>query len=366
MKKIRMITFHTPKNYGAILQAYALMNCLKGFSDDVSIIDYNTEHLRSVYPILPKVINLKSCIKHFLLLPHYREIKRKYAKFEEFVSKRLSLTKRYESVEELKEEKWDSDSIFFTGSDQVFNPNRIIDERKAFYLDFVPEHCKRIAYAASFGSEFIPNDKFNEIKNFLNRFDSISVREFSGKRFLDNLLGKNVPVVLDPVFLSGKSEWEQIANGYKTKFCNYLLYYRILGSKDSDTYAKKIAKEKKLNLVVITNGLNRFPFDNVLYDVGPAEFIDLIRNAKFVVTDAFHGVAFSVIFQKQFVFSDTHTTTNNRGMELLAELDIQSLCYCKSFRINSCIDYEHVCKKLSKKINSSLMYIESVLQSNKQ
>lgn len=122
--KIRMITFHTPKNYGAVLQAFSLMRYLKNFTDDVQIIDYNTPHLRSLYPLIDRPGSIKGVIKTCILLPTFPKKKNKFIRFDEFLKEKLELTERFETTAELYRHPWDAD-IFVTGSDQVFNPGRI-------------------------------------------------------------------------------------------------------------------------------------------------------------------------------------------------------------------------------------------------
>ena len=154
------------------------MSYLKNYSDDVKIIDYNTPALRAKYPLKPKSKSIKQLIYNLLMYSAYSQKKKKYEKFDAFVSNKLSLTKRYESLEDLISEPPEADAVF-TGSDQVFNPSRIEEERKVFYLYFLPSSTK-IAYAASFGVKSIPTDRQAEITHYLEKIDSISVRESSG------------------------------------------------------------------------------------------------------------------------------------------------------------------------------------------
>ena len=360
MIPIRMITFHTPKNYGAVLQAYGLLTCLRKYSDDVRVIDYNTPHLRGIYPVLPKPNSVKSLVKYCLMLPHFSAIASKYRKFEDFKNNHLHLTKRFESTEELYSEKWSSDIVFFTGSDQVFNPNRIKEERKAFYLDFVSDGCKRIAYAASLGVAEIPNEKKEEIISYLTKFQHISIREASGAQLISKLINCTVPVVLDPVFLCDKQTWESIIAPYHKEYKNYVLYYKVLSNHDSEFYARKIADEKHLKLIAVTQDMLKVKSDAVLYDVGPEELLGLIKNASFVVTDAFHGAALSIIMQKQFVFAD-RGRTNNRGLELLRSVGILENSYCEYYNEKTYVDYNAVEAELEKMVCKSKQYIENAL-----
>lgn len=356
--KIRLITFHTPKNYGAVLQAYSLMSYLKNYSDDVKIIDYNTPALRAKYPLKPKSKSIKQLIYNLLMYSAYSQKKKKYEKFDAFVSNKLSLTKRYESLTDLLTDPPQAD-VVFTGSDQVFNPSRIEEERRVFYLDFVPESKKKIAYAASFGTESIPEDKQDEIKGYLNRFDYISVRESSGIDIVKELSGKPAVEVLDPVFLNDKEFWGKTAVPYKEQFNNYLFYYRLMSSSESDAVAQRIAKEKNLKLVVMTESLIKWKADKVLRDVGPDEFLYLMKNADYIVTNSFHGVAFSLIFEKQFTYSDMNKWKNYRGRNLLKKLGIEQLSYGHNSISDRKLNYKEINERILDLKTESKKYISN-------
>ena len=358
--KIRMITFHTPKNYGAVLQAYSLMSHLKTLVEDVKIIDYNTPHLRQMYPLIRKPHSLRNLIATALMLPTIWEKKKKYDKFNAFLQENLNLTKRYESFAALQQENW-QDVVFATGSDQVFNPSRIEDEIKSFYLTFAPENHFKFSYAASFGVHEIPKDKKACIAEYLDKFHMLSVRENSGVSIVNQLTGVAATEVLDPVFLNEKAFWLSAAKPYPKQYENYLFYYRLMASPASDQAARDLANEKGLKLVVMTEGLLRFRADAVLRDVGPEEFLHLLAHADFVVTDSFHGVAFSIILEKQFVFSDVSSGTNERGLNLLEKAGICETAYAKTYSAANKIDYETVRKKIDIFKNTSKTYLESAV-----
>lgn len=364
--KIDMITFHTPKNYGAVLQAVSLMKTLEQYAEDVQVIDYNTPHLRSLYPVVSKPNGIKSFIKMFLMLPTYHNKKKKYCKFDAFVKENLNLTQRLESTDALYDFKWDAD-LFVTGSDQVFNPRRISDERKAFYLDFVPETAKRISYAGSFGCDDVPDEQREEISRYLNQMDSIAVREKTGVQIVKELTGRSAALVLDPVFLNDRDFWKQYESPYEKDFGKYLFYYRLMNDRKADQRIQKIAEDKNLKLVVMTDDLLRMKADYVLRDVGPREFLFLMSHADFIVTNAFHGVAFSLIYQKQFVFSDTSSLTNGRGRSVLEMLGIEETAYLPNYNGQEEINYDLVNIILRERIKESKMYLkENILYPNEQ
>lgn len=362
MKKIRLITFHTPRNYGAVLQAFSLMKYLENFSDDVKVIDYSTPHLRSLYPILPKFSGVRSFIKFVISIPYCSQKKNKYKKFDDFISENFALTKRFESTDELYKYEW-KDEIFVTGSDQVFNPRRIEDERRAFYLDFVPENLVKISYAASFGSSSIPDERNEEIKRYLSEFDFISVREASGQKIAEKLTGNTPELVLDPVFLHSMDFWEKYAVVPENAKGKYVLYYRLMPNREKDRLAEKIAEEKNMKLIVITDEIcGKLKNGTVLKNIGPQEFLGLYKNSGYVVTDSFHGIAFSIIFKKDFFFADINSATNGRGLNLIESAGIKDVVY-DNYSIKNEIDYIKVFERLEPMIVSSEKYLETVLKS---
>ena len=189
----------------------------------------------------------------------------------------------------------------------------------------------------------------------------ISVRENSGVGIVKDLTGQTASEVLDPVFLNDVNFWRKIVAPYKKKFKNYLFYYRLMNSAESDAAARKIAKEKKLKLVVMTDGFLKWHADNVLRDVGPKEFLYLMDNADYIVTDSFHGVAFSLVFEKQFYFCDTNPKTNGRGLDLLQKSGIVTNDYANIETADDRVNYIDIKHSLSDYIDSSKKFINNSL-----
>ena len=272
------------------------------------------------------------------------------------------MTDRYESTELLYTNPPVAD-IIFTGSDQVFNPNRIISERKAFFLDFVPNNTKRASYAASFGVSDIPTDKANEISGYLEKFDYISVRESHGVHLVESISNKKSVEVLDPVFLNTKEFWTSVAKPYKIKSLKYIFYYRLMGGKASDLAARELSKELKLPLVVMTQGILHIHADEILRDVGPEEFLYLMNNAEHIVTDSFHGVAFSLILEKQFTALPVLPEKMHRQNTILSKAGLLNHIYLKGdhMHLKNKIQYDLVNEKLRCEIEKSKQFIENVI-----
>lgn len=361
--KIRMITFHTPKNYGAVLQAFSLMSYLKTLSDDVKVIDFNTPHLKSIYPLVDKPHSLKQLAKCILDMRFLSKKKCKFQKFEEFVKTKLDLTERYESFEKLASNPPVAD-YYFTGSDQVFNPNRVLDEKKAFYLNFGNESIKRVSYAGSFGVKSIDTGRQEEIADLLEKINFISVRETSGVEIVKALIDRDVDEVLDPVFLNDGEFWSEQSQPYKQEFSNYLFYYRLMHSPVSDAAARRMAKEKGLKLIVMTDNSLKWKADKVLRDVGPKEFLYLMKKADYVATDSFHGAAFSLLFKKQFAFTDCNPKLAERALNLLEKAGAGEAAIINGNQGGVVVDYNAVDKKLASMISQSKCFIKNTFEKN--
>ncbi len=363
--ELKMITFHTPKNYGAVLQAYSLFQYFQSQGLDVELIDFNTKHLRSVYPLLQKPKSFKGLARLVLSLPSVGKKKRKYKKFEKFVESSFAKTKRFESFGELCAYPWKAGTVFSTGSDQVFNPGRIEEERKAFYLDFVPENCYKFSYAASFGVSVVKQEVEKETKEYLEKFNKIAVREKSGVEIVNRLIGKTPTEVLDPVFLHEKEFWKSVGADEKKIGEPYLLYYRLMKSDRSDRLAVETAQKLGKKLVVITDDSARiFKNAKVLKDVGPKEFLALYSGADYVVTNSFHGVAFSVIFEKQFAYVD-FSEKNERGLNLIEKLQVSDNVLPDAEGFGTAIDFAKVRQILDGYKKEAYDYIEDALREAK-
>lgn len=364
--KIRIMTFHTPKNYGAVLQAYALQTYLKSICDDVKVIDYNTPALKKAYPLINKPSSIKEAILSIISILHLPRIIKKYGGFESFLKQYFDLTERYTSTEKLYCNPPDCD-ILITGSDQVFNTNRRMEERKAFYLDFGREGTKVVSYAASFGISNISRDNQHEILSYLNKFDSLSVREASGVGIIKTLSGKDAIEVLDPVFLLDNKMWLTVCEEYKSIPKKYLLYYRLLNTINGDRIAEEIAKKLGLEIVVITDSVQKKVNSRyILRDVGPDQFLGLYANSSFVVTNSFHGTAFSIIFKKQFFNCDENKGTQDRPANLLKKLGLEDRMQPTSVDelLSEKIDYEKVYERLKDYIVRSKDFLKTVTGNN--
>ena len=322
--RIKTITCHDVYNHGASLQAYALQRYLTEQGHDVAIIDYKPWYLSNHYNF--RAINnpkydhfLVRSLYHLAKLPgRLLSLNRKNA-FDQFRIERLRLTpKRYADNDELKADCPEAD-VYIAGSDQIWNTLFENGKDPAFYLDFVSDGKKKISYAASFATEKIMEGYEDFVKEKIENLDYISVREQQGVELLHGLGIKNTVQVCDPVFLLSQQQWDDIA--VMTYSEKYLLVYDTERSEMLEDISTALAKQ--LNLKTYSAGSFPLRYANRnFHQSGPVEFVSLIKNAEYVISNSFHGTAFSVIYQKNMCVVNRSEAINSRMLSLLESLGI--------------------------------------------
>ena len=240
-------------------------------------------------------------------------------------------------------------------------------------MDFVDENKKKIAYAPSFGVK--QNDypyQNNKLKNLLNRFDYISVREEDGKYIIKKLINKSVKIVLDPTLLLEKKQWNEFVKVDMNK-TKYILCYFLGEQKYYWKYVKKLQKETGLEIRIIPIQPEAyFKKGTIESEVGPMEFLDLMANAEIICTDSFHGMVFSIIFEKKFSvlkrFKDNdRKSQNSRICNLLKLIDLEEFFIDENFEETKFIvnNYEDINNILAEKRNESKTYILDAINGRK-
>lgn len=319
--KIGIITIHFPYNYGAMLQAHALQKYLFSVGYKNEIIDFRPYSMDNVYHI-----RFEKIIHHPITF--FKELiskivgrRRKFNGFNKFLENDLTLSNKTFSNINLHN-KIDYDCII-SGSDQIWNPGitRGCDE---YLLSFVPNSVRKIAYASSFGVDQISNETENHYKKFLSKFDYLSSREHEGVSILNKITGKTAIKVCDPVFLLNKDYWIKMMSKVENVDYDFLLLYSLENNDQLNLNAKKIADEFNLKIISIHPFGKKNEYSDINLDnVGPKEFLWLINNAKYVCSNSFHGISFSIIFGKKFV-PFIHSQTGSRVKNLISQFEINS------------------------------------------
>lgn len=367
--KIKTITCHNVYNYGASLQAYALMKYLQNLGHDVEIIDYRPDYLSQRYNLF--AISPRVQKKYLLLVPYlavmiplrmFKYYGRK-KKFNQFTNQCLSLTKvRFFCNKDLKMNPPLAD-VFIAGSDQIWNTSYPNGKDPAFYLDFAFSESVKASYAASFSISTI-QDKYKEfVKEKISKIDYVSVREKTGLNILSDLGIDNAVQVLDPVFLLSKNEWSKLIP-QRTIKKDYILIYDFESNPLLKDLAVKLANENKMEIVSVTDGVKYDYVDRSINNAGPLEFLSLIQNSSCFISNSFHGTAFSVLFEKQFyVLGRMKQKVNSRMQDFISSLDLSGryVVDLQSLEPNV-IDYEKVNKLLGKQIDFSRGFLKSILK----
>lgn len=328
MGKIGILTYHTGYNYGASLQAYALETTIKKMGIPVEIINFDTDRFVASREMFSRKIERpKEVIKIISRIPFFSPLKKRQELFDDFSNKTLMVSPRYTTEKEVIEHIDNYDCVI-CGSDQIWNisgqdPQA---ENMLYFLNFEKKQ-KRISYAASFGTK-VEKSTFREQEYlpWLKQFDYISVRETNAKEYLASR-GIESVVTLDPTLLLDKEDYDLICS---ERLINHP-YILMFGWKTNDDLIKVSKKASKYyglpvyNIVPPPRGM--FKGIKRKLDVGPKEFLSMVKNAEFVVTNSFHGTAFSTTYEKPFV-SIVSGKPDERMKSMLDQLGLgKRLCY---------------------------------------
>lgn len=304
--KIDVITLHRVRNYGSSLQTLATQMFLLELGCEPEIIDYYPERYSSL-GLLKRLKNKSDVLKknpillfiaRVLMLPSYYK---KHCVFDKFLNKYIKLTQQtYYSEEELINNLPVADG-YCTGSDQVWNShwNEGID--RPFYFSFLPDSAYRFSYASSIGDTKLTSMEKNEIVSLLKKYKHISVRENTGVEILHDVGIENVEQVLDPTLLFAAEDWTPyVSERYKNQ--KFIVTYNLHHDKRIDEYASELSNKYGLKVLNISyNWHDVIRPGRLVWCPTIEEYLGLIRDATYVVTDSFHATAFSLIFGTKFI-----------------------------------------------------------------
>lgn len=369
--KIGLLTFFRPINYGAVLQACALNSIvLPKLGGNCELIDYRLPRIEYYRKILNvnEIVQSQNGInrKLYLLLANIYLLPKKYSrirKFDDFIQENLQVSpEKYYSFADLAEGCQQYD-CYIVGSDLVWNPEMTGGVNPAYYFQFV-NGKKKISYAASIGTTNITESELTEIVNNIQSFDFISVRERQTALQLQSLSQKQIEHVLDPTLLTDKTDWESYtAKTMKYKKNTYIFAFMLEQSELLINAVNMKAKDEGLDIVTFGTR-KRFDSRNVI-DIswgGPDEFLEVMKNAKYVFTNSFHGCAFSLIFEKEF-YCIPHTTRGVRMIDLMNGLDLSDhiLSGENVFAVKNKINYSKVEPLLKHMKEQSMQFLRMSL-----
>lgn len=316
--KIGTLTFHRARNFGAILQTYALVKKLNDLGADAEVIDYRPSFNETRFQ-KPKLQDYLSLREIYSLIFRNSFQRYNHKGFENFIEDYIPLSsKTPKSKDELIDVIQNYD-VIISGSDQVWNPSCT----KGDLSYFLPFHKKnsqiKAAYAPSIGRTSFSASEENEIVPLISDFDYLSVRETQGNELLRNLGFDNCSTVLDPTLLLTRDEWEYITDFSCVPRERYLLIYVMYEDMDLLNFAKQYAKNHGLKIAYISQRLfHRLSGASYFDKITPTQWVGLFLNAHTIVTNSFHGTAFGLNFSKNlFVKRIPNSKANSRLEDIL-------------------------------------------------
>lgn len=372
--KIGILTFHNSENYGASLQCFALQKILRDLVEDCNVINFKKEKVfvkenRGLF----KYISLPKMARVCYGIFYQKELKIKQKRFKDFTSQYLTLSsEEYVREENISDAVHEYDGIVF-GSDQIWNLDPRVYDRSHIYFGDFNYVGKKIAYGASFGDNIeIVNLNREYVLNQVGTFDAVSVRETNAQIFLQNN-GIKSELVLDPTLLLKKNDWDIISGDAPVIEGDYILYYSVNCRPYSWKVAKKLSELTGLKVINLVEHPKIVPagFDS-FYKGGPIEFLNIIKNARYVVTNSFHGTVFSIIFEKTFIpvfaVEENKIVVEERKYTLLKGVGLEWMMHTEEMELDleriSNIDYNAVKKKLDEMIKNSKAYLKENLENS--
>lgn len=365
MKKIGIITFHNSYNCGSMLESYAMQTIIEKQNIQAEIVNFSSDGQKELYSVWFKNNSIKNIIKNIILIPVHKRLINNNNKYEEFKNKNFKLSKQYNSGDKIDEKDYD---IVIAGSDQIWNIT-IKDADDVYFLNWV-KNARKVAYSPSFGAKKISDYTTNieKYQNYLTEFDALSIRENNGKKWLKELINKDVDVLLDPTLLLDCEDYDKIiATDIKIND-KYIFFYSPSFNINICKYVKKIAD--KYNLKVITWSTKSYctkmikKFGFVLPDYeNPSMYLSLIKNAELVLTTSYHGTIFSTIYRKKFITIKNGEMYGNddRVITLLSQMDMMDRLipyeFDDKFNYLSNVDYSKYDESIKKLREKSMKFI---------
>ena len=276
---------------------------------------------------------------------------------------KLNLTKKYITAEDLEKDPPKAD-VYVTGSDQTWNSKYNEGVDRGFFLDFLPDNAKRIAFVASFGKTKLEANEIPQTKKLLSMYEKISVREDSAVQIISDLGFEEPTHLIDPTLMLDKWEWVEIASPRLVKEPYLILMLLYNEDNHATEYARKIADEKGLKLVKISWEIKKPPMvDRLFTHRSPADFLSLFHHADFVVTNSFHGLAFSINLEKQFIVIPRNEF-NSRIESLLKMTGLEKRLVSDETQLNGIleqIDYQPIRERLLAEKKRADEFIEKAL-----
>lgn len=364
---IKVITRHAPSNYGSLLQSFATLKILEEMGHEVKLINYIRKDERGIKAIIAALKNKPGWNNSFFkkvlyILLRYPEEKLAELRFDKMRRKYLYMTERISTHDELANLNAD---IFITGSDQVWGKTINGSYDSAYFLEHVKKG-KKVAYAASFGRTDFSENTLAVYQKMLSKYDAITVRENSAVNILKSINVECYGQVLDPTLLFNGDEWSKLINNNIEE--KYVLVYQLHNNPILNDYAINFSKKVNLPLFRISPNFHQFKRGGkFIYLPELDEFLSYIKNSTYFITDSFHGTAFAINFNRQFIeiLPNNKTASRNQSILQLTGLQDRIITDYNDFSIaNKLINYNKVNAILSKEREKSKKILSDLIYKN--
>lgn len=374
---IGLINIQWFDNPGAVLLCYALQNKLDELGYDSCVIDYASgggkpSNKKNIFSKFQKLIEKRYLLSLINRNIFYHELKARKRNYEAFRSNYLVRTPRFRDAESPLLNGYDT---YIVGSDVVWKPE-ILQSRDAevYFLDFIPKFApiNKISFAASVGTN---NLKLliglkKEYASKIAKFDFISVREKDTADFIKDIYGKQVTCISDPVFLLDKSTYKKVMTKTELETEEYIYFYMLQPNEDAVDFAIALAQQTGYKIIYDVHDKDNLYLQKRIGNLGtatvsdgPSEFLRRICDAKYVVTNSFHGTAFSIIFEKEFFSFSCHSgdvDVSVRLVNLLKCLGLENRYNMKAPHLSK-IDYSNARIRIQDERKRAIDFLEHAL-----
>ncbi|MET6759747.1 polysaccharide pyruvyl transferase family protein [Pseudoalteromonas sp. NCIMB_1079] len=375
--KIGILTQHLHNNYGGLLQAFALQRYLSNQGHDVLTIDFTSDNIGATLNKKSRTSEVKNIIYYYIrkyilrrniksIFPVSDEVKASIGKeTRRFVAENIRTTQKLTSIDQLKYLDSYKFDAYVVGSDQVWRP-RYSPGLPAFFLDFLNDDkkTKRLSYAASFGTdncnEYSPSE-LTKFSNLLKKFNGISVREDSAVELCKRHFDVSVEQVLDPTMLLTKEDYIELVDKDEIAVSDgNMMVYVLDQSVEKVEMIDRVANFKNLTPFTV------MPSDETGIYPPVTKWLRGFMDAEYIVTDSFHGVAFSILFNKQFIAIGNKSRGIARFTSILKKFGLESrLLINKSdlreSTLDETIDYSLVNELLAKEQSYAFNFLKKNL-----
>lgn len=390
-KKIGIAAVTYKDNFGSALQTYATQYTLEKLGYDSRIFEIKgVQRSIMIKKLLFYAGRLFDSVEAKYLIENLKSRSRKqvsastdhfasdmqvrhkmYVQFNNQWNKMLPITHSWKG---LSRQASEMDAVV-VGSDQLWRPSNIVG---GYYtLEFVPKTVRKIAFSTSFGVPELPKIIHKHARKFLSRIEYISVRENSGREIIKDMIKRDIPVVCDPTMMLDAQQWMHIQSEKTFAYGKYILCYFMGDNPQHREFAMQLKKKTGCRIIGLLHGATFIPSDEDFadekpYNVGPSEFVNLIRHAEYICTDSFHGSVFCILNSKKFFAfrrwpDASKFSANDRLYTLLDFTGLNRRMLDGTENVDKCIadeiDYTDVLSKVAQRRKESMEYIVNALNS---